>query len=50
MKQSTYLMHSAENIAVFRCLECVLFFHSSNAARDPVAVHGSLVGKCSLSI
>ena len=29
--------------------ECVLFFHSSNAARDP-PVDGSLVGKCSLSI
>ena len=26
--------------------ECVLFFHSSNAARDPVPVDGSLVGKC----
>ena len=28
-------------------LECVLFFHSSNAARDPVPVDRSLVGKCS---
>ena len=26
--------------------ECVLFFHCSNAARDPVPVDGSLVGKC----
>ena len=25
--------------------KCVLFFHSSNAARDPVPVDGSLVGK-----
>ena len=30
--------------------ECVLFFHSSNVARDPVPVDGSLVGKCLLSI
>ena len=25
--------------------ECVLFFHSSNAAKDPVPVDGSLVGR-----
>ena len=30
-------------------VECVNFFHSSNAARNPVPVDGSLVGKCSLS-
>ena len=28
--------------------ECVPFFHSSNAARDPVPVDGSLVRKCSM--
>ena len=30
--------------------ECVLFFHSSNAATDPIPVDGFLVGKCPLSI
>ena len=25
-------------------IECVLFFHSSNAARDPVPVDGFLIG------
>ena len=27
-------------------IECVLVFHSSNAARDPVPVDGCLVEKC----
>ena len=43
-------MHSAEIVLSLDVFEYVLFFHSSNAARDPVPVDGSLVGKCSLSM
>ena len=47
MKQSTYLMHTAENIAVFRCLLNVSF--SSTVLMLPGTLF-QLMGPCSLSI
>ena len=36
----------AEQCCLYAFFHCFLFFNSSNAAREPVPIDGSLVGKC----